>query len=287
MSNRESQELRAKALDNLPRQTELFCNYLEVSCFAKDIDPNRQVLLVGDSHAGALYPLFEVVANQLDIGLSVVSRPGCPFLEQESAFYLYNFEKQNLMTITDCKSSYNEGIEWLAQQSIYATIFVSNAPIYLGDPSLDSRFDLRISCFINEQKSCASSNNFDERIHQYELLLQNSIDKVLINSEHVILVAPLPYQFRESENFVKDKMLQLGTPRSAIDKTRDAVLQVYRKLALQNNRVTVWDPINDLCNSEICPSSSDGQSNYTDNSHLSFHGSFPLRESLLQLLVAK
>ena len=287
LSNRESRGINTANQDDPSRSTGLFCNYVEVSCFAKDIDSNRQVMLAGDSHAGALYPLFEAVTNQLNIGLSVVSRPGCPFLDIESAFYLYNFEKQNLMTITDCNSSFNEGLEWLSQRSIYATIFVSNAPLYIGDPSLDSSFDLRLSCFINELKSCVRSKNFDERIHQYESLLQNSIDKVLISSEHVILVAPLPYQFREPENFVNDSILQLGTPRSAIDKTRDAVLQVYRKLALQNNRVTVWDPINEICNSEICPSSSDGQSNYTDNSHLSLHGSFPLRESLLQLLVAK
>ena len=131
------------------------------------------------------------------------------------------------------------------------------------------------------------SKNFDERIHQYESLLQNSIDKVLISSEHVILVAPLPYQFREPENFVNDSILQLGTPRSAIDKTRDAVLQVYQKLALQNNRVTVWDPINEICNDEICPASSDGQSNYKDNSHLSLHGALLLRESLIELLGTK
>jgi len=82
-------------------------------------------------------------------------------------------------------------------------------------------------------------------------------------------------------------MKSVTTTASVIDKTREAVLQICQKLALRNNRVSVWDPINELCNSEICPSSSDGQSNYTDNSHLSFHGSFPLRESLLQLLVAK
>jgi len=205
----------------------------------------------------------------------------------DSAFYLYSFEKQNLMTTTDCKSSFNEGVEWLSQQSIYATIFVSNAPLYLGDPSLDSRFDLRLSCFIDELKSCVNSNNFDERIQQYELLLQNSIDKALIGSERVILVAPLPYQFREPENLVKDKTLQLGTPRSAIDKTRNAVLQVYRKLALQNDKVSIWDPINEICNDEICPASSDGQSNYKDNSHLSLHGSLLLRENLIELLGTK
>ena len=287
MSNRESQELRAKTQDNSPRPTGLFCNYLEVSCFTEDTNPNRQILLVGDSHAGALYPLFEAATNQLNNGLSVVSRPGCPFLDMESAFYLYSFEKQNLMTTSDCKPSFNEGVDWLSQRTIFATIFVNNAPLYLGDPSLDSRFDLRLSCFIDELKTCVSSNNFDERIQQYELLLQNSIDNVLIGSERVILVAPLPYQFREPENLVKDKTLQLGTPRSAIDKTREAVLQVYRKLALQNNKVSIWDPINEICNDEICPASSDGQSNYKDNSHLSLHGALLLRESLIELLGTK
>jgi hypothetical protein len=79
----------------------------------------------------------------------------------------------------------------------------------------------------------------------------------------------------------------LGTPRSAVDGIRGNVLQVLKDVSSLDDRIIVWDPIESLCNDEVCPESTDGESNYSDNSHLSIAGTFLMAGSLNAALQLK
>jgi peptidoglycan/LPS O-acetylase OafA/YrhL len=261
------------------------CNFSEVSCFFLDPDAKKQMLLVGDSHAGSLVNVMEDVGAQSGFGLSVVSRPGCPFFDTELAFYLYSFESQNLMTKTECKKSYEEGVEWISSNPVDLTVFVANAPLYVGDPYLDSKFDLRVSCFIDVKGDCLRSRSATERLAQYQKFLDQSVQEILQYSDHVVLMAPLPYQYRDPSGFIKDSDGNLGTPRDAVDQIRSQILKALIQVASTDSRITFFDPIDTLCNVEICPESGEGVSLYSDNSHLSLYGSSLLKESLKGLLV--
>ena len=262
------------------------CNYLEESCF--DLNPNRdkQILLVGDSHAAALFPLVEFVGDQNNTGVSIVSRPGCPFLDRELAFYLYSFESQNLMTRTDCVKAYSEALGWLSSNRVDTVLFANNAPLYVGEPRLNESFDLRVACFTLDE-NCEYFNDYSLRLKQYKDLLISSVKKILVYSDRVILIAPLPYQFRDSSDFVRDENRALGTPRSAVDGIRASVLQVLVDISTLDDRIAVWDPIETLCNDQVCPESTNGESNYSDNSHLSVAGTFLMGRSLNAALQLK
>jgi hypothetical protein len=262
------------------------CNYLEESCFDLNPDRDQQILLVGDSHAAALFPLVKFVGDQNDVGVNIVSRPGCPFLNRELAFYLYTFESQNLMTRTDCVKAYSEAIEWLSSSRVDLVLFANNAPLYVGEPRLDQSFDLRIACFTLGE-GCDYSNDYSLRLQQYKDLLISSVYEILEYSDRVVLIAPLPYQFRDPSDFVRDGNGALGTPRSAVDGIRGNVLQVLKDVSSLDDRITVWDPIETLCNDEVCPESTDGESNYSDNSHLSIAGTFLMARSLNAALQLK
>jgi peptidoglycan/LPS O-acetylase OafA/YrhL len=262
------------------------CNYLEESCFDLNPDRDQQILLVGDSHAAALFPLVKFVGEQNAVGVNIVSRPGCPFLDRELAFYLYTFESQNLMTRTDCVKAYSEAIQWLSSSRVDLVLFANNAPLYVGEPRLDQSFDLRIACFTLGE-GCDYSNDYSLRLQQYKDLLISSVYEILEYSDRVVLIAPLPYQFRDPSDFVRDGNGALGTPRSAVDGIRDNVLQVLNDVSSLDDRIAVWDPIETLCNDDVCPESIDGESNYSDNSHLSIAGTFLTARSLNAALQLK
>ena len=262
------------------------CNYLEESCFDLNPDWDQQILLVGDSHAAALFPLVKFVGDQNDVDVNIVSRPGCPFLKRELAIYLYTFQSQNLMTRTDCVKAYSEAIEWLSSSRVDLVLFANNAPLYVGEPRLDQSFDLRVSCF-TVGDNCDYSNDYSLRLEQYKKMLISSVYEILEYSDRVVLIAPLPYQFRDPSDFVRDGNRALGTPRSAVDGIRDNVLQVLNDVSSLDDRITVWDPIETLCNDEVCPESTDGESNYSDNSHLSIAGTFLMEQSLNAALQLK
>jgi peptidoglycan/LPS O-acetylase OafA/YrhL len=262
------------------------CNYLEESCFDLNPDRDQQILLVGDSHAAALFPLVKFVGDQNDVGVSIVSRPGCPFLNRELAFYLYTFESQNLMTRTDCVKAYSEATGWLSSDRVDLVLFANNAPLYVGEPRLNQSFDLRVSCF-TVGENCDYSNDYSLRLEQYKDLLISSVQEILEYSDRVILIAPLPYQFRDPSDFVRDENRTLGTPRSAVDGIRTSVLRVLNDVSSMDDRIAVWDPIETLCNDEVCPESTNGESNYSDNSHLSVAGTFLMERSLNAALQLK
>jgi hypothetical protein len=262
------------------------CNYLEESCFDLNPDRDQQILLVGDSHAAALFPLVKFVGDQNDVGVNIVSRPGCPFLNRELAFYLYTFETQNLMTRTDCMKAYGEATGWLSSDRVDLVLFANNAPLYVGEPRLNQSFDLRVSCF-TVGENCDYSNDYSLRLEQYKDLLISSVQEILEYSDQVILIAPLPYQFRDPSDFVRDENRALGTPRSAVDGIRASVLRVLKDVSSMDDRIAVWDPIETLCNDEVCPESTNGESNYSDNSHLSVAGTFLMERSLNAALQLK
>jgi hypothetical protein len=190
------------------------------------------------------------------------------------------------MTRTDCKKAYGEATGWLSSDRVDLVLFANNAPLYVGEPRLNQSFDLRVSCF-TVGENCDYSNDYSLRLEQYKDLLISSVQEILEYSDRVILIAPLPYQFRDPSDFVRDENRTLGTPRSAVDGIRASVLRVLNDVSSMDDRIAVWDPIETLCNDEVCPESTKGESNYSDNSHLSVAGTFLMERSLNAALQLK
>lgn len=241
------------------------------------------ILLVGDSHAGSLIYSLDDVAVGLDAIPNVASKPSCPLAPDELAVFLYNFSDQNLMTRDDCAELLSEIEIWTSVNSPKYTIVAINAPFYVGSPGLTKSFELRQSCFLYEDKSCDRSPNPRDRVLQYRPMLEKSLRFLSAASDHVILIAPIPIQYRDQID-LPEGYFGRGTPRRAVDAVRQPIMSLYDSLRDEFPNLIVWDPISILCSEDFCPSGTEVGDLYSDNTHLSIYGASQLTNPLIELL---
>ncbi len=242
-----------------------------------------KILLVGDSHAGSLIYVLDDLALALGSKPNVASKPSCPLTSDEVAVYLYNFSDQNLMARDDCKQLLTVIESWALRSKPTYTIAAINAPFYVRSPGLTKSFELRLSCFIDDDKLCDRSSSPRERLDQYRPMLQETIKFLSESSEHVILIAPIPNQYRDQVDLQEDEFGR-GTPRAAVDAVREPILSLYDSLGDEFQNLVIWDPISLLCTETFCPSEDPQGGLYSDNTHLSIYGASLLTNPLIDLL---
>jgi peptidoglycan/LPS O-acetylase OafA/YrhL len=242
-----------------------------------------KILLIGDSHAGSLIYTLDDLALALGSEPDVASKPSCPLAPAEVAVYLYNFSDQNLMARDDCKQILTVIESWTLRSKPTYTIVAINAPFYIGSPGLTKSFELRLSCFLDNDKSCNRSTSPRERLDKYRPMLKDTIKFLSESSKHVILVAPIPNQYRDQVDLEGDEFGR-GTPRAAVDAVREPILSLYDSFRDEFPNLVIWDPISLLCTETFCPSEDLQGGLYSDNTHLSIHGASLLTNPLIDLL---
>jgi hypothetical protein len=252
-------------------------------CLSEESTARNRVLLVGDSHAGSLIYTLDDLALALGSEPNVASKPSCPLAPDELAVYLYNFSDQNLMTRDDCKQILTDIESWALRSKPTYTIAAINAPFYVGSPGLTKSFELRLSCFLDDDKACDRSDSPRERLDQYRPMLKETIGFLSESSKHVILVAPIPNQYRDQVDLKGDEFGR-GTPRAAVDAVREPILSLYDSLRDEFPNLVIWDPISLLCTETFCPNEDLQGGLYSDNTHLSIHGASLLTNPLIDLL---
>ena len=256
------------------------CAMQELLCL-----PNRGLspitVLVGDSHAGMIAKDFDDAARMADLDSGIASILGCPFVDSNVAFYLYNFDKSNLMTTTDCSAEYMRLLDWVQESRPAMVVLVNNSPLYTQALGFDEQFDLRVACMTGQGSSCLPGATFSQRIDYFGERLSKTVDEFARYTQQVVVSLPMPQMFREPDQFITSSGL-VGTPRAAIDKFRDSLLPTYQSLSRKPN-VILFDPMDYLCIDEICPNGDAEGSWYSDNGHLGPLGSARLKEPLTQL----
>jgi len=219
-----------------------------------------------------------------DVGLTpqISTTKGCALIRSDSIFYLYDFKESNKMTDTFCVDSYDFDMKWIQNHPPKAVLISQYASFYINSPRLNENFELRVSCFA-ESGNCKNLPRSADGINFFKSLLSKTISKITAAGTVVVLVAPLPVQFRNLEEMTSVDQ-NSGTSRVSIDDQRSDVLSVYKELSQKNSSVILWDPIDQLCNKIICPNSSDSVSFYVDNGHQSIAGANRLLNSFIELL---
>ena len=272
----------SRVTDNIDRNYNSIqlCAMQELLCL-----PNGELrpitVLVGDSHAGMIAKDFDDAARMADLDSGIASIFGCPFVDSNVAFYLYNFEKSNLMTTTDCSAEYTRLLDWVQESRPALVVLVNNSPLYTQAPGFDGQFDLRVACMTGQGSNCLPGATFSQRVDYFGERLSKTVDELARYTQHVVVSLPMPQMFREPDQLITSSGL-VGTPRAAIDKFRDSLLPVYQSLT-RNPNVILFDPMDYLCTDEICPNGDAVGSWYSDNGHLGPLGSARLKEPLTQL----
>ena len=97
------------------------------------------------------------------------------------------------------------------------------------------------------------------------------VSKLVSEGLRVLIVAPtwiMPH--RVPQCLVRHGNEECSAERAPIEKERKAALAMLRKIEAEHKRsVRVWDPINDLCDTRICPAARGTMAMYTDDLHLS------------------
>jgi hypothetical protein len=259
------------------------CWGFDEACLSNVSEANDEIVLVGDSHAGSLAFLLDDVAQSLRVVPSIATKPGCPVTRTPVAFYLYEISEANLMTKDDCEQVLDEVVSWTRTHQPRFVLVALNSPLYLGSEALTKSFDLRVSCFLGPNGECDRGESPKARVAQFGKLLASTLRELAKSTDHLVLVAPLPIQFRDPELFIESDGKR-GTPLGAVAAVREPVLPLYSQLESQIPNLRMWDPIDLLCTPVMCPDGDETGPYYTDNTHLTIHGASLLTKSLVGFL---
>ena len=260
------------------------CWGLSEICLSTLTHAEDEIVLVGDSHAGSLAFLLDDVAQSLGVVPSIATKPGCPVSRTPIAFYLYEITEVNLMTKDDCEQVLDEVVSWVRTHQPRFILVALNSPLYLGSEALTQSFDLRVSCFLGSNKECDRSDLLEARITQFGQLLASTLQELAESTDHLVLVAPLPIQYRDPELFIESEGKR-GTPRDAVAAVREPVLDLYSQLTYQIPNLAIWDPLGALCTDSLCPYADRQGAFYGDNTHLSLYGASKLYDDLFEFLI--
>jgi peptidoglycan/LPS O-acetylase OafA/YrhL len=260
------------------------CLGLSEVCLSTLTDAEDEIVLVGDSHAGSLAFLVDDVAQSLGLVPSIATKPGCPVSRTPVAFYLYEISEANLMTKDDCEEVLDKVVSWARTHQPRFILVALNSPLYLGSEALTQSFDLRVSCFLGPNGECDRGKGPEARVAQFGKLLASTLRELANSTDHLVLVAPLPIQFRDPELFIESDGKR-GTPRNAVVAVREPVLNLYSKLIYQIPNLAIWDPLGALCTYSLCPYEDKQGALYGDNTHLSLYGATKLYHDLIEFLI--
>jgi peptidoglycan/LPS O-acetylase OafA/YrhL len=228
---------------------------------------NGQIVVAGDSHAGAYSKMLERISVEQRLPVTIYSEPGCPFL---------NF-RIPIRLLTPACSDFN--------RTTQALIIRDAGPsTYVFLPSL------RVDRYRDQWGG--ENRHMDGPVDNEAVQEAISLLKVLSRQRaRIILEAPTPMfeapPFRCSDWF--NHMNPICSPgftvdRSEFDLRRSAILEAESKIADSVSGVTIWDPVPILCNEKKCDAFDHGNPLFVDGDHLSAHGNDVLFESFARHL---
>lgn len=252
---------------------------------AKDAPPT--VLLLGDSHANALFPgLAEATATEPKINVANVAVPGrAPLGVVESGARVYSerHRREDLETF--------ERILRFAETtpSVRTVILAGRGPLYLSGYYFDSwggraeQFVMRLP----EQPEVTDNRDI------WRIALRKTVMRLLVAGKQVIFVLDVPeLNFNPKTICIEHRPLRFtshpprvcGIPREAYDKRSREYRVLTASVLKEFPAVTMFDAAAPLCDSQICWAMKDGRNLYRDGDHVSLYGSRLLGRQLARLI---
>jgi len=231
-------------------------------------DGNYDVAVWGDSHAGQLAPVFEVLGQHLNFTARVISKAGCGPLPGMQF-------TQEAITIKACPE-FNASV---------LQALLNHRP---GVVVLACRWDVYAKGLFLIAESSSARPSVAESIDTFVSVLRNTIRALTGAGHRVVIVGQVPVPTGDTIDCIQRLRLTgrdgsecaaTGASRAEIDAKVNALLQSAAD-SLQG--VAIVHPFERYCNARDCPIfTEDGRFIYMDGSHLS-----PAGASLLTARIA-
>jgi peptidoglycan/LPS O-acetylase OafA/YrhL len=236
-----------------------------------------EVLLIGDSHAGALYRGLAAAYAQRSQIVMNLGEPGCvPFYDTESY--------QLGMRRVDCRPIVNRMLDFAASSPEVRTIIIAMwGPKYmLGEGFADAAtVPPEILSWDRAPKNSSQAEMFAAAFRNTVLRLSAARKNVVLFIDWPELgFDPISCLPRPVPLFSRVRPL-CGVPRSVVDARNGAYREVISSMKKEFSGLRVFDPIPYLCDSTACYAMRDGHLLYRDDNHLSAAGSAYLSEEFL------
>jgi peptidoglycan/LPS O-acetylase OafA/YrhL len=227
----------------------------------------RQILVAGDSHAGAYARMLARYSSDHAVPIIIYSTPGCPFL---------NLRTPTRLLEPKC-AAFNASArgDIVDRSGPLTTVFLPG---------------LRIDRFQDQWgggNSPAPAIDI-EAIEEARIFIE-ALSK---RGANVILEAPTPVfwspPFRCSDWFNRNNPIcsqGFQTERIVLEARRADVIDAERSLAASIRRLVIWDPVPTLCDATYCRAVRDGKPLFYDGDHLSGYGNDLLYSAFTKQLI--
>lgn len=235
-----------------------------------DVAPT--VLVWGDSHAWMLAPTLDAVGNELGIGISLVTRSGCPGLLDSG---------QNGLGKTKCAKAFQSQIdEALRPGTIKHVMLVSRWQTAAAGPGLSEQLMAKAGTISDAEAL--------QRVDALEASFVRTVSHFREMALRVTVVGPVPdlpvhLPSAMTKALMRGHQLELPYDFQDFMTRHEAVLRIMR-LAEKEARVDVISPAQILCPAGKCRFWDSGAPFYRDDDHLSERGSNELKSSFLRSL---
>ena len=234
---------------------------------------SKQLFVLGDSHAEALFPTIEALSSQFSLNTYIYAQGGCSFID---------LKKPMAIGISPACNQFNRS----AQEDVFRRAHPGDLVIL---PSL------RMERFTDQWANFNIGDMHEKMYGPQAMLLRKSALadakqwlKIFSDAKlTVILVAPPPIlkspTFRCSDWFNQtNPVCQSGltVERTELLALRSPILQELNELSQALPNVFVWDPFLALCPEKICSSHRDAMPLFFDGDHISNYGNFIVYENL-------
>jgi peptidoglycan/LPS O-acetylase OafA/YrhL len=225
--------------------------------------PQRQIMVWGDSHGDHLMPLLEAVAPSA--GLSVYQRSfnGCPPL-------LGVMPTRNGRSQSGC-DTFNQAV--LAEirerrgRGLAGVVLSARWAVYDGRPSFSVHEQGRRMRFIKH------AGDTDAPLEVLEAALKHTLATLTGMGLRVVVVAPVPEQrYNAPWCLARSDAATCSVPKQEAERDRADVLAAMSRAVAGASSVRLADPFGPLCDARLCPVERGGAILYSDDDHLSATG---------------
>ncbi|MDP9159487.1 MAG: acyltransferase [Acidobacteriota bacterium] len=262
--NHEALELYAGRSDRWKRHDEC----LRGICKIGDENTAPSFLLWGDSHAGAIAPMFEQVAKSNKISGFVAFKAACA--------PLLGLKRYDQDKVEECGSFHDSVLAFLKVQHI-RNVF------------LDGRWGLYSEGTRYKQEEGApalltASRNYQDNCREFENLFRSTIQELRRRQINVVIIASVPEIGMDvptvlARAAVKGAAVELQPRYFEFMERQTRAFKVLSRIAAENSLQVIY-PHQTLCDSVSCSVVKDNHALYVDDNHLSVHGSMYLESAL-------
>lgn len=236
-----------------------------------------EILLIGDSHANALYPgLAKAKSKQ-----GVMNIGSCPPLDQ-------------ILVLVSKNQEHSPGTKDLCMQqnwSILSNVDSINTVVMTvySQPLLDGRSANEKDYAYWGDVTLKSTIPEEQGLTQYQLLengLLRTLKKINALGKTIIFVRDvpsIPEDFRDyciRRNELGAQSMDCIIPRSQYELQRSKEAPLINRIEAELPNVKIFDPINQFCDSTFCYLIKNGKSLVRDHNHLSEYGSTLVGEEI-------